>query len=92
MADGCDVPGLQALPKQFPGRLQNPTGGSFDFKSLLWSDKAISKGPHKGNIEQEAYIPTDRLEDFKRGEADRAQAGQVALQASNAFSPCDKGI
>ncbi|KAL3131166.1 hypothetical protein ABBQ38_000470 [Trebouxia sp. C0009 RCD-2024] len=69
MADGRDVPGLHdiGLPKQFPGRLQNPTGGSFDFKSLLWSDKAIFKGPHKGNIEQEAFISTDRLEDFKRG-------------------------
>ncbi|KAL3150070.1 hypothetical protein ABBQ38_013416 [Trebouxia sp. C0009 RCD-2024] len=55
--------------------LANINSADMDAKAYMSSvsDKAISKGPHKANIEQEAFIPTDRLEDFKRGEADRAQ-------------------
>lgn len=55
------------LPKQFPHCLQNPAKGCFDFNSLDWSDRAITKGPQKGSLEKEAFIPTSRLNDFKQG-------------------------
>lgn len=72
MADSCDAPELPGadLPKRFSGHLQNPTRGYFDFKSLQWTDKAVPKGPHKGSIQQEAYIPTNRLDDFTKGMLD----------------------
>ena len=58
------------LPKQFPGQLQNPAEGSFNFNSLQWSDKAIAQGPNKGKLEKEAYILTTRVDDFKTGRCD----------------------
>ena len=53
------------LPKQFPGQLQNPAEGSFNFNSLQWSDKAIAQGSKKGKLEKETYIPTSHADDFK---------------------------
>jgi len=53
--------------KRFLGTVQTPQQGSFDFKARQWTDKVITKGKNQGKFDQEAYIRTERVQDFIHG-------------------------
>lgn len=61
-------PASRAEPSErFRGTVQTPEQGSFDFTALQWTDKVITKGKNKGKFDQEAYIKTERVQDFIHG-------------------------
>ena len=60
------IPPDNTLPREpakaFPGKLQTPPAGSFNFFALTWDSK-ISKG----RTVQEAFVSSDRIPDLIKG-------------------------